>query len=60
MKLKKMGFVKGMLAGVLAGGAVMLLFDPITPRQRRKMRRQANRMMHSVGDMFDNMTCEKQ
>ena len=55
-----MGFVKGMLAGVLAGGAVMLLFDPITPRQRRKMRRQANRMMHSVGDMFDNMTCEKQ
>ncbi len=58
--MKKMGFIKGMIAGVLAGGAAMLLFDPITPRQRRKMRRTANRMMHNVGDMFDSMTCEKQ
>lgn len=56
--MKNMGFLKGMLAGVMTGGAIMLLFDPITPRQRRKMRRSANRMMHSVGDMFDSMTCE--
>ena len=56
--MKKMGFIKGMLAGMLAGGAVMLIFDPITPRQRRKMRRSANRMMHNVGDMFESMKCD--
>ncbi len=55
----KMSFVKGMLAGALAGGAAMLLFDPITPRQRRKLKKKANRMMHSVGDMFDSMTCDR-
>ena len=55
--MKKMSFIKGMIAGALTGGAVMMLFDPITPRQRRKMRRTANQMMHSVSDMFDNMKC---
>ncbi len=56
--MKKMGFLKGMLAGMVAGGVTMLIFDPITPRQRRKMRRTANRMMQGVGDMFDSMSCE--
>lgn len=55
----KMSFVKGMLAGVLAGSAAMLIFDPITPRQRRKFKKKANRMMHSVGDMFESMSCDK-
>ena len=35
------GFVKGIVAGAIAGAAVALALDPITPRQRRRAVKKA-------------------
>lgn len=53
--MSKMGFVKGIVTGVLVGGAAAMLFDPITPRQRRRIRHQASNMMRSVGQMVEDL-----
>ncbi len=49
------GFLKGMVAGAAIGGAAMMLFDPITPRQRRRAKRQVYSAMRSIGNMADDL-----
>ncbi len=41
-------FIKGAVAGAMVGVGVALLFDPITPRQRRRAVRKANCMVHDM------------
>ena len=56
--MSTMGFVKGMIAGAAVGGAAMLMFDPITPRQRKRVKRQAVaawRNIEHVADEFMRM-----
>ena len=48
-----MGFVKGMITGVAVGGAAMLMFDPITPRQRKRVKRQACAAWRNLGYVAD-------
>lgn len=49
------GFVKGMVTGALVGGAAILLFDPITPRQRKKVKRQAQAAMENISSVADEL-----
>ena len=40
--MSRMGFVKGMITGAAVGTVAMLMFDPITPRQRKRVKKQAS------------------
>lgn len=49
------GFVKGALAGAIAGAAVAIAFDPITPRQRRRAARKAGYMVNDMKKAVKDM-----
>ena len=49
--MSTMGFVKGLITGAAVGGATMLMFDPITPRQRKRVKKQAYAAWRNIGCM---------
>lgn len=49
------GFIKGVITGAVIGGAAMMIFDPVTPKQRKMAQRRTNTMFRNVGCMVDNM-----
>lgn len=51
--MSTMGFVKGMITGAALGGATMLMLDPITPRQRRRVKRQAWAAWRNISHVAD-------
>lgn len=53
--MSAISFVKGMIAGVAVGGACVMLFDPITPRQRKRVKRQAAAAWRSFAVMADDL-----
>ena len=53
--MHKSGFVKGIVAGAVIGSAVALIFDPITPRQRKTAHRRTGDMFRNVGCMVDDL-----
>lgn len=53
--MNAMGFIKGMITGVVVGGTAALMLDPITPRQRKRAKRQAANMVRNVGYMVDSL-----
>lgn len=55
IKMNTSGFIKGMVTGVAVGGITMLMFDPVTPRQRRKAKRQACAAIRNIGAMADDL-----
>ena len=54
-KMSHMGFVKGLITGAAVGTAAMLLFDPVTPRQRRRVKKQACAAFRSMGRVMDDL-----
>lgn len=52
---KACGFVKGILTGVAVGAIMGIMFDPMTDRERRKLKRTGARYMHSCTDMMDSL-----
>ncbi len=53
--MSHMGFVKGLITGAAVGTAAMLLFDPVTPRQRRRVKKQACAAFRSMGRVMDDL-----
>ncbi len=53
--MSAIGFVKGMITGAAVGGAAVMLFDPITPRQRRRVKKQASAAWRSLVIMADDI-----
>ena len=53
--MSTMGFVKGLVAGAAVGTAAMLMFDPITPRQRRRVKRQACAAWRNISHVADEV-----
>lgn len=49
-----MNFIKGMAAGLLVGAAVTMLTDPVTDKQRHRLKKKANRMAHKLSCTLDN------
>jgi len=53
--MSKSGFVKGMVAGAVIGSVAALIFDPITPKQRKRAHRHTSSMFRNVGCMVDDL-----
>lgn len=49
-----MNFIKGMATGLLVGAAVTMLTDPVTDKQRHRLKKKANRMAHKISCSFDD------
>ncbi len=54
MYKETMGFVKGMGTGVVAGVAVSLISNKMM-RENKHLRRNANKAMHAMGGLLDNV-----
>jgi hypothetical protein len=50
-----MGFIRGIGAGVIAGVAISAMGGRMM-RQNRRFRRNANKAVHAVNGMLDNVT----
>lgn len=51
--MKSRGFIKGMAAGVILGACATMIVDPVSDRQRHKMRRKTEGMFKSFGNIID-------
>ena len=47
------GFIGGITAGLLIGAAVTMLVDPVSDRQRHKLRRKTEGVFKSIGGVID-------
>ena len=47
------GFLKGMAAGVILGACATMIVDPVSDRQRHKMRRKTEGMFRNFGNIID-------
>lgn len=47
------GFVKGMAAGLVVGAAAAMIIDPISDRQKNKIKRKTKGVFRSVGSVID-------
>ena len=48
------GFVKGMAAGVILGACATMIVDPVSDRQRHRMRKKTEGMFRNIGNIIDN------
>ena len=48
------GFVKGMAAGLIVGAAITMAVDPVTDRQRRKLKKKTHSMARRLSYTLDN------
>ena len=48
------GFIKGIAAGVVLGACATMLWDPVSDRQRHRMRRKTEGVFKSIGNIIDN------
>lgn len=47
------GFATGMAAGLIVGAASAMLIDPISQRQKNKLRKKTRGIFKSVGSVID-------
>jgi len=47
------GFAAGMAAGLIVGAASAMLIDPISDRQKNKLRKKTRGIFRSVGSVID-------
>ena len=48
-------FMKGAAAGMIIGAAVTMSVDPVTDRQRRKLKKKTHSMARKLSYKFDDM-----
>ncbi len=56
MKMKVLG---GLVAGAIVGSAITMIMDPMSGRQKRKLRRTGNRVVKTVGSMLDSFAMRR-
>ena len=47
------GFAKGMAAGLIVGAATAIIIDPVSDKQRNRIKRKADGMFKSIGSVID-------
>ncbi len=47
------GFLKGVAAGMVVGAAVTMLVDPVTDKQRHKIKKKTEGVFRSIGSVID-------
>ena len=47
------GFVKGMATGLVVGAAVTMITDPMSDRDRNKIKKKTEGIFKSVGSVID-------
>lgn len=47
-------FVKGIATGMAVGAAVSMVGNPFASRKRQKMRKNATKALHAVGEIIQN------
>jgi len=52
--MSSQGFLKGMAAGIVLGACATMIADPVSDRQRNKMRRKTEGMFKSLGNIVDS------
>ena len=52
-KMSSQGFVKGMATGIVLGACATMIMDPVSDRQRNKMRRKTEGMFKNLGNIVD-------
>ena len=52
-KMSSQGFIKGMAAGIVLGACATMIMDPVSDRQRNKMRRKTEGMFKNLGNIVD-------
>ena len=52
--MSSQGFIKGMAAGIVLGACATMMMDPISDRQRNKMRRKTEGMFKNLGNIVDS------
>lgn len=55
MYRRTMGFIRGVGAGIVAGVAISAMSNRMM-HQNRRFRRNANKAMHAMNGMVDNVT----
>ena len=51
--MQNSGFIKGMAAGIVLGACATMIMDPVSDRQRNKMRRKTEGMFKNLGNIVD-------
>lgn len=51
--MNSQGFIKGMAAGVVLGACATMIVDPVSDRQRNRMRRKTEGMFRNLGNIID-------
>ncbi len=51
----KMKFLSGVIAGALVGSAITMVMDPVSDRDRRRLKRGTRNVIKKVSYLFDMM-----
>ena len=49
------GFVKGVACGMIVGTVTALIMDPISDRERNKIKKKTNGVFKSIGGVIDTV-----
>lgn len=53
MKVRYSDFAKGIATGMLVGAAATVIFEPISDKQKNKIKRKTKGIFRSVGSVID-------
>jgi len=53
--MRRNGFTKGLVTGTILGATVSMMVNPMEGRERRAMRKKANKFMRAVGNIIEDI-----
>lgn len=53
-KMSSQSFIKGMATGIVLGACATMMMDPVSDRQRNKIRKRTEGMFRNLGNIMDS------